>query len=120
MNAAIKIEKKESEKKTRYLYFLYKPTKKRKRFHILNCHVTMTKKRRNLFLWKCHVTMPKKNADISNEMEFQRQSLALIHKNESLLSATSILYCSLMAYNTTASLDKLSCTDYVDLDKCQD
>ena len=25
-----------------------------------------------------------------------------------------------MAYNTTASLDKLTCTDYVDLGKCQD
>ena len=25
-----------------------------------------------------------------------------------------------MAYNTTASLDKLSCTDYVDFGKCQD
>ena len=25
-----------------------------------------------------------------------------------------------MAYNTTASLDKLTCTDYVDFDKCQD
>ena len=25
-----------------------------------------------------------------------------------------------MAYNTTASLDKLNCTDYVDFGKCQD
>ena len=25
-----------------------------------------------------------------------------------------------MAYNTTASLDKLACTDYVDFGKCQD
>ena len=25
-----------------------------------------------------------------------------------------------MPYNTTASLDKLTCTDYVDFDKCQD
>ena len=25
-----------------------------------------------------------------------------------------------MAYNTTATLDKLTCTDYVDLGKCQD
>ena len=25
-----------------------------------------------------------------------------------------------MAYNTTASLDKLTCTDYVDFGKCQD
>ena len=38
----------------------------------------------------------------------------------SLLSATSILSRSPMAYNTTASLDKLTCTDYVDFGKCQD
>ena len=25
-----------------------------------------------------------------------------------------------MAYNTTATLDKLTCTDYVDFVKCQD
>ena len=25
-----------------------------------------------------------------------------------------------MAYNTTATLDKLACTDYVDLGRCQD
>ena len=25
-----------------------------------------------------------------------------------------------MAYNTTATLDKLACTDYVDFGKCQD
>ena len=25
-----------------------------------------------------------------------------------------------MAYNTTASLDKLTCTDYVDFGKCED
>ena len=42
------------------------------------------------------------------------------HKNKSLLLATSILYCSPTADNTTASLDKLTCTDYVDFGKCQD
>ena len=31
-----------------------------------------------------------------------------------LLSATSILSCSHMAYNTTETLDKLTYTDYVD------
>ena len=25
-----------------------------------------------------------------------------------------------MVYNTTANLDKVACTDYVDFDKCQD
>ena len=38
----------------------------------------------------------------------------------SLLSATTILSRSPMAYNTTASLDKLTFTDYVDFGKCQD
>ena len=38
----------------------------------------------------------------------------------SLLSATSILSHSPMAYTTTETLDKLACTDYVDFGKCQD
>ena len=38
----------------------------------------------------------------------------------SLPSATSIVPCSPMAYNTTASLNKLTCTNYVDFGKCQD
>jgi len=41
-------------------------------------------------------------------------------KISSLLSATSILSRSPMAYNTSASLDKLACTDYVDFGKIQD
>ena len=38
-------------------------------------------------------------------------------KNNSLLSATSILSRSPMAYNTTASMDKLTCTNHVDFGK---
>ena len=56
---------------------------------------------------------------VSNEMQLQNLSSAFIHKNKSLLSATSLLSRSLMAYNTTATLDKLSCTNYVDFGKCQ-
>ena len=52
-------------------------------------------------------------------MQLQNQSLAFILKNKSLLSATSILSRSPMTYTTTASLDKLTCTDYVDFGKCQ-
>ena len=37
-----------------------------------------------------------------------------------LLSATSILSRSPVPYNTTETLDKLTRTDYVDFDKCQD
>ena len=36
------------------------------------------------------------------------------------MSASTILSRSPMAYNTTASLVKLACTDYVDFGKCQD
>ena len=80
----------------------------------------MTKKGKNLLIWKNHVTMTKKDAYISIEMQLQNHSLTFIHKNKSLLSATSILSRSPMAYNTTASLDKLTCTDYVDFGRCQD
>ena len=61
-----------------------------------------------------------KNAYISNEMQLQTLSSTFINKNKSLLSATSKLSRSPMTYNTTASLDKLTCTDYVDFGKCQD
>ena len=101
------------------LLLLYKPTKKGKRFHIRKCHVTMSEKGRNLFLWKCHVTMTKKHAYISNEMRLQNHSLTFIHKKITSFSY-HILSRSPMAYNTTASLDKLTCTDYVYFGKCQD
>ena len=60
-----------------------------------------------------------KYAYISNKMQPQNRSLHFNHKNDSLLSGTSVLSSSPMAYNTTASLDKPTCTDYVDFDKCQ-
>ena len=63
---------------------------------------------------------PKKDAYIANEMQLQKQSSTFSHKNKSLPTATSILSRSPMAYNTTACLDKLTCTDYVDFGKCQD
>ena len=53
-------------------------------------------------------------------MQLQNLSLTSIHKNKSLLSVTSILSRSPMAYNTTDSLDKLTGTDYVDFGKGQD
>ena len=60
-----------------------------------------------------------KDAYIRNEMLLQTRSLTFIYKNNSLLSGTSILSRPPMAYNTTASLDKLTCADYVDFGKCQ-
>ena len=61
-----------------------------------------------------------KNAYKSKKMQLQNHSLTFIHKKKSLLSATSILPLSPMAHNTTASLNKLTCTDYVDFGKFQD
>ena len=61
-----------------------------------------------------------KNAYISNKRQLQIHSLTFIQKNRSLLSANSILSRSLMPYNATASLDKLTCTNYVHFGKCQD
>ena len=53
-------------------------------------------------------------------MQLQSYFLHFFDKNKSLLLPTSILSCSPMAYNTTASLDKLTCTDYKDFGKSQD
>ena len=64
--------------------------------------------------------MTKKDAYISNDMQLQNHSLTIIHNKKSLLSATSILYRSPITYNTTASVYKLPCTNYVDFGKCQD
>ena len=64
-----------------------------------------------------------KHAFIGNKFQLQNHSLTsltFIHKNKSLLSATGILSRSPMAFNTTASLDKLTCTDSVDFGKGQD
>ena len=44
----------------------------------------------------------------------------LFSKINSLLSATSILSRSPMAYNTTETLDKQACTGYMDFGKCPD
>ena len=61
-----------------------------------------------------------KHSYISNEMQLQRHFLTFVDTNKSLISATSFLSRSPMAYNITASLDKLTCTDYMDSGKCQD
>ena len=69
---------------------------------------------------KDHLTMAKKTAFIRDEMRPQILSLTFFRKSGPLLSATSNPFCSNIAYNTTASLDKLTYTDYVDFGKCQD
>ena len=84
-----------------------------KYLHIWKCQVTMTKKGKNILIWKYHVPLAVTySSQIIDQLSFS--------KINSLLSATSILSRSPMAYNTTAFLDKLACTDYVDFGKRQD
>ena len=73
----------------------------------------------NLLIWKGHVTMIKKDAYKINKSQLQCHSLTFIHK-KTVPTATSMLSRSTMDYNTTASLEKLTCTDYVDFGKCDD
>ena len=74
---------------------------KRKYFIIRKYHVTLARTKAVTFIFPIIVQLSFSNIN-------------------SLLSATSILSCSPMAYNTTETLDKLACTDYVDFGKCQD
>ena len=87
--------------KLKILFFLYKPTKKGKKYHVSKCHVTLAR---------------------TKAVTYRSQILVQFYlsKINSLLSATSILSRSHMAYNTTETLDKLTCTDYVDFGKSQD
>ena len=75
--------------KTRYYYFLYKPTKKGKMLHKWKCHVIMTKKWRNILIWKIHVTMTMKDAYISNEMQLQNHSLTSFRKTNHFFQPSS-------------------------------
>ena len=74
-------------------------------------------KRKYFFLRKYHVTLTRTKAVTCTSQFIVQLSFS---KNNSLLPATSILSRSPMAYNTTASLDKLACTDYVDFGRSQD
>ena len=77
----------------------------------------MTKKGTNILIWKYHVTLARTKAvTYSSQIIVQ----LFFSKINSLLPATRILSCSPMAYNTTASLDKLTCTDCVDFGKSSD
>ena len=77
----------------------------------------MTKKGMKILIWKYHVTLARTKA-----VTYSSQIIVQLYfsKINSLLSATSLLSRSPLAYNTTDTLDKLACTDYVDFRKCQD
>ena len=79
--------------------------------------MTLTKKGKNLLMRKYHVTMARTKAVTYGSQIIVQLSFSKIN---SLLSATSNLSHSPKAYKTTASLDKLACTDYVDFGKSQD
>ena len=77
----------------------------------------MPKKGKNILIWKYHVTLARTKAVTYSTQIIVQLSFSKI---KSLLSATSILSRSPIAYNTTETLEKLACTDYVDFGKCQD
>ena len=77
----------------------------------------MTKKGNRFHIWKCHVTLTRTKAVTYS---YQIIVQLLFSKINSLLSATSILSRSPRDYNTTETLDKLTCTDYVDFGQSQD
>ena len=74
-------------------------------------------KRKYFFIRKYHVTLTRTKA-----VTYISQIIVQLSffKIKSLLSATSILSRSPMAYNTTETLNKLACTDSVDFGKIQD
>ena len=71
-------------------------------------------------LRKHHATMTKNEAQIANNLPIQNPSSTFIHKNKSLVSTSSLLSRSAMAYNTSAPLEKLNYTDRVEFGICQD
>ena len=77
----------------------------------------MNRKEKNILIWKYHVTLARTKAVSYSSQIIVQLSFSKIN---SLLSATSILSRSPMAYNITKTLDKLACTDYLDFGKCQD
>ena len=72
---------------------------------------------KHFLIRKYHVPFPRTKA-----VTYRTQIIVQLSffKINSLLSATSILSCSPMAYNTTEALDKLACTDYKNFGKSQD
>ena len=90
-----------------------------KTFHIWKGHLTMTEEGKKLLIWKCHVAMIKKEGFKSNKFYLLNHSFSFIVRIYSLFPATSVLSAIPMAYNTTASLDKLTCSVYVDIGRRQ-
>ena len=79
-----------------------------------------TKHGKNLLIWKCHLTKTNKRGVFRYQIAATKSFFDVHSQKRSILSATSILSCSPMAYNTTASLEQLACADFVDFGKCRE
>ena len=97
-----------------------------------NSHVKLIKNGKSLLIWKFRVTKPErirkhdvifteKETHRGNKCNIRSNSLCFVLKITSLLLATSTLSQrpNSKVYKTTASLDKLTCTRFVELAKCQ-
>ena len=108
----------ESEKQGTFIFCTNQP--KKKRGSIYGNVTWQGSKKEKIPYMEMSRDNDQNNAYVNNEMQLQNHSLTTIHKNKPHFSATSTLSCSPMAYNKTASLDKLTCTNYVDFGKCED
>ena len=79
----------------------------------------MTNRGKNLLIRKCNVTRTKKDVHASNEMH--PKSIFNFHlQKQSIRFSYQLFILFPLTYNTTATLDKLTCTNYVDSGICQD
>ena len=99
--------------KNKILLLFVKTYQKRKGFPYMEMTRDNDLRGRNILLWKYHVTL-------AVTYSYQIIVQLSFSKINSLLSATSFLSRSPMAYNITETLDKLACTDNVDFGKRQD
>ena len=107
----------ESEK--RVLYFFVQAYREKK------YHLTRTKEKIVTCEWPRKESSrghDQKNVYKSDNMQHQRQFLTIQLTFKSFLSATTVLSQrpNVLTYNTTASLDKLTCSNYVDFGEYRD
>ena len=105
--------------KNKILLFFKQTYHKRKEFPYLKT-LRDNDQKRKLLVWKHQVPLTGKEAYISNKVQLQNYSSVFFQSDKSLPSASSTLSRSPMAYNTTASVGKPICTDYVEFGKGQD
>ena len=109
------------QKKNKILLFFVKTYQKKKKVLYIEKARDNDQKREKSFYMELSSDNDQTNTYISNVvLELQNHSLTFNHKNKSLLLAISLPSRSPMAYNTTSSSSKLTCTDYVDCGKCHE